>query len=184
MTVSAITRAAPIATVRSSPLPPCTLLISVLSLDKDSYYHDLGIDEPHSPHSPHNPDAVGKSQYLTIPKSFLLIPSLHLPTTFPNPRFLPALPSFSLTRFLFAHLRFLWDMRIFPTPTQPHELTPRQTPRPDTFFSSFLTPLRTVLLVMGSREFYSIAVINWLFAIRRLIPSSVAPLQLKSPRCL
>ena len=163
-TVSAITRAAPIATVRSSPLPPCTLLISVLSLDKDSYYHDLGIDEPHSPHSPHNPDAVGKSQYLTIPKSFLLIPSLHLPTTFPNPRFLPALPSFSLTRFLFAHLRFLWDMRNFPTPTQPHELTPRQTPRPDTFFSSFLTPLRTVLLVMGSREFYSIAVINWLFA--------------------
>jgi len=81
--------AAPIATVRSSPLPPCTLLISVLSLDKDSYYHDLGIDEHKERH---NPDAVGKSQYLTIPKSFLLIPSLHLPTTFPNPRFLPAFP--------------------------------------------------------------------------------------------
>ena len=48
--------AAPIATVRSSPLPPCTLLISVLSLDKDSYYHDLGIDEYKESHSRHNAD--------------------------------------------------------------------------------------------------------------------------------
>jgi len=42
----------------------------------------------------------------------------------------------------------LTDLSI-PT-TQPHELTPRQTPRPDTFFSSFLTALQTVLLVEGS----------------------------------
>ena len=32
------------------------MLISVLSLDTDSYYHDLGIDEHKEPHSPHNPD--------------------------------------------------------------------------------------------------------------------------------
>jgi hypothetical protein len=32
------------------------LLISVLSLDKDSYYHDLGIDEYKESHSRHNAD--------------------------------------------------------------------------------------------------------------------------------
>jgi hypothetical protein len=44
----------------------------------------------------------------------------------------------------------LTDLSI-PT-TQPHELTPRQTPRPDTFFSSFLTVRLRVTLSTQSES--------------------------------